>query len=159
MNFTNKLREETESARCHNIDAEDAMGMFSATKNNAPNTTLNYLSSKIRAQKNGVVEYLEQENRNKVVQMSKTIGRKQRQTSRRKFVQIREELSQRIAPKRKKKVTAERNKGATEHKTVHKNQACEVGIKIFTLTEAKTGYALNLLPYVGKREDTAVGKT
>ena len=33
------------------------------------------------------------------------------------------------------------------------------GIKIFTLAEAKTGYVLNLLPYVGKRVDTDVGKT
>ena len=113
MDLTDTLRAETESARCHNIDAEEIMGMFSAAKENAPNSTLNYLSSKIRAQKNGVVEYLdslEQEKRNKVVQMSKTIGRKQRQASRRKSVQIREELSQRIALKREKKVTAERNK-------------------------------------------------
>ena len=30
---------------------------------------------------------------------------------------------------------------------------------MFTLAEAKTGYVLNLLPYVGKRVDTDVGKT
>ena len=43
MDVSKKL-EETESARCHNIDAEEIMGMFSAAKDNAPNATLNYLS-------------------------------------------------------------------------------------------------------------------
>lgn len=72
MDLTDTLKTETESARCHNIGAEEIMGMFSAAKHNAPNATLNYLSSKIRAQKNGVVEYLdtlEKEKRNKVVQV------------------------------------------------------------------------------------------
>lgn len=38
--ITDELRKETESARCHNIDAEQIMGMFSAAKANAPNATL-----------------------------------------------------------------------------------------------------------------------
>ena len=113
MDINQKLEEETESARCHNIDAEEIMGMFSATKDNAPNATLNYLSSKIRAQKNGVVDYLdnlEQDKRTRVIQMSRTIGRKQLQASRRKSVQVREELAQRIALKQEMKATAERKK-------------------------------------------------
>ena len=57
MDINKKLEEETESARCHNIDAEEIIGMFSVAKDNAPNAKLNYLSSKIRAQKNGVVDY------------------------------------------------------------------------------------------------------
>ena len=36
----------TESARCHTINAEEIMGMFSAAKDNAPNAKLNYLLSK-----------------------------------------------------------------------------------------------------------------
>ncbi|KAK2151295.1 hypothetical protein LSH36_368g05017 [Paralvinella palmiformis] len=95
-------RQTTESARCHNIDAEQIMGMFSAAKNNAPNATLNYLSSKIQAQRNGVVDYLDsldQEKRNKVIQISRTIGGKQRQASRMRSLQIQEDLSQRIALK------------------------------------------------------------
>ncbi|KAK2140230.1 hypothetical protein LSH36_1428g00005 [Paralvinella palmiformis] len=82
MDITDRLKQETESARCHNIDAEQIMGMFSAAKNNAPNATLNYLSSKIRAQRNAVVDYLDsldQEKRNKVIQISRITGRKQRQ--------------------------------------------------------------------------------
>lgn len=42
LDVTNELRKETESARCHNIDAEQVMGMFSAAKANAPNATLLY---------------------------------------------------------------------------------------------------------------------
>ncbi|KAK2145658.1 hypothetical protein LSH36_666g01027 [Paralvinella palmiformis] len=97
MDITDRLKQETESARCHNIDAEQIMGMFSAAKNNAPNATLNYLSSKIQAQRNGVVDYLDsldQEKRNKVIQISRTTRRKQRQPSRRRSLQIREDLSQ-----------------------------------------------------------------
>ena len=33
------------------------------------------------------------------------------------------------------------------------------GIKLFTIGEAKTGYVLNILPYLGKRADMAFGKT
>ena len=52
MDLTHKLRTESESARCHNIDAEEIMGIFSAAKERVPNATLCYLSAKIRAQKN-----------------------------------------------------------------------------------------------------------
>ena len=38
--LTETLKEETLSARCHNIDAEEIMGMFSAAKQRAPNATL-----------------------------------------------------------------------------------------------------------------------
>ena len=113
MDVSKKLEEETESARCHNIDAEEIMGMFSAAKDNAPNATLNYLSSKIRAQKNGVVDYLdnlEEPQKNRVIEMSRTIGRKQLKASRRRSVQVREELAQRTALKQEVKATAERKK-------------------------------------------------
>lgn len=57
--LTDQLKKETESARCHNIDAEEIMGMFSAAKEHAPNATMCFLSSRIRAQKNNVVDYLD----------------------------------------------------------------------------------------------------
>ena len=47
--ITEQLRKETESARSHNIDAEEIMGMFSATKKKSPNATLCYISCKMRA--------------------------------------------------------------------------------------------------------------
>ena len=45
------LEEESKSTRLNNIDCEELMGMFSAAQDRAPNSTLCYLSSKIRAQK------------------------------------------------------------------------------------------------------------
>ena len=50
-------------------------------------------------------------------------------------------------------------KGRLSIKQYIKIKPVKWGIKIFTLAEAKTGYVLNLLPYVGKRVDTDVGKT
>ena len=41
INLTAELKKETESARSHNIDAEEVMGMFSAAKQRAPNATRN----------------------------------------------------------------------------------------------------------------------
>ena len=40
--ITEQLRKETESARSHHIDAEEIMGMFSATKKKSPYVTLCY---------------------------------------------------------------------------------------------------------------------
>jgi len=50
-------------------------------------------------------------------------------------------------------------KGRLNIKQYIKMKPVKWGIKLFTIAEAKTGYVLNLLPYVGKREDTGVGKT
>ena len=40
IDLTDQLRKETQSARCHYIDPEELMGMFSAAKEHAPNATL-----------------------------------------------------------------------------------------------------------------------
>ena len=60
IDITDKLREEAESARSHNIDAEEVMGMFSSLKKKAPNATMCYLSCRMRACKNKTVQYLDQ---------------------------------------------------------------------------------------------------
>ena len=39
-NTSEILEKETEFARCHNIDAEQMVGMFSASKQRSPNATL-----------------------------------------------------------------------------------------------------------------------
>ena len=49
--ITEKLKAETRSARSHNIDAEEVMGMFSAVKKKSPNATLCFISCKMRALK------------------------------------------------------------------------------------------------------------
>jgi len=78
--LTDQLRKETESARCRNIDAEEIMGMFSAAKEHASNATMCYLSSRIRAQKKNLVDYLDNlptEKRQKLVDLAINLGRKQ----------------------------------------------------------------------------------
>ena len=86
-NITDVLREETESSRLLNIDAESIMGMFSAAKEHAPNATMDFLSSRIKACKNNAVEYLDnlpKEKRNKVIQVATGLARKQRLAKRKK---------------------------------------------------------------------------
>lgn len=94
--LTEKLRKETESTRCHNIDAEEIMGMFSAAKEWAPrNATMCHLSSRIRAQKNNVVDYLDNlksEKRQKLIELAITLGRKQRQERKKKSGEIKAEF-------------------------------------------------------------------
>ena len=113
LDVTNELRKETESARCHNIDAEQVMGMFSAAKANAPNATLCYISSRLRAQKNRVVDYLdslEPAKREKLMKLAITLGRKVRQRKRKKCIEIRQEISRRVVAKKQQQVTYQRNK-------------------------------------------------
>ena len=59
MDVTNELREETRSARLHNIDSEELMGMFSAGKERAKNVNMDFLTSRMRARKNQVVQWLD----------------------------------------------------------------------------------------------------
>ena len=60
MDVTEKLKAKTKPVRSHNIDAEEIMGMCSALKKRAPNATICYLSSKMRAKKNNSVKYLDE---------------------------------------------------------------------------------------------------
>jgi len=53
------LEEETKSARSHNIDAEQMVGMFSVAQQRSPNATLCYLSCRLLGQKNGTVAFLD----------------------------------------------------------------------------------------------------
>ena len=59
IDISEQFQKETRSARSHNIDSEQMKGMFSAAQKKAPAATLCYISSKLRAQKNGTVEYLD----------------------------------------------------------------------------------------------------
>ena len=59
MEVTDTLMEQTATARTHNIDSEELMGMFSAIQQQTPAATLCYISSKIRAKKNRTVDYLD----------------------------------------------------------------------------------------------------
>ena len=112
INLTAKLAEETKSARSHNIDAEEIMGMFSSLKTKSPNATICFLSAKMRAVKNRTVnDYLDTMDAVKqksIVGFAITNGRKERAMKIQKQSVIRMEMSKRIAAKKQKKQTQER---------------------------------------------------
>lgn len=108
---TDELRKETETARPHNIDSEEIMGMFSAAKHRAPNATLCFLSSRMRAQKKHLVEYLDElkyPKKEKIIYWAVGMARKKRQINRQSHVEMRRELSRRAALKHQKKDQKER---------------------------------------------------
>jgi len=87
------------------MDAEEIIGMFGAAQKCAQNSTICYLLSKLRAQKNKVVDYLDeldQITRNNMLKMAVSLGWNQRNKNRRKCVDLRKEMSKRHALKREK---------------------------------------------------------
>ena len=106
-----KLREETKSARSHNIDAEEIMGMFSAAQKRAPNATLCFLSCRMRSKKNRTVAYLDSlddARREIVLRKAVSFGRKQRNTRKQRQKDLRVEMIKRQDDKRQKKNQSER---------------------------------------------------
>ena len=91
LDVTEKLTSETRSARSHNMDAEEVMGLFSVLQKKSPHATIGVLSSKLRAQKNRTVDYLDREapNRDALI----TRGQKLRQLRRVKQRDIQAEVS------------------------------------------------------------------
>ena len=53
------LKEETASARLHNTDSEELLGMFTDAKRRCPKATTCNISSKLRFKKNRTVDYLD----------------------------------------------------------------------------------------------------
>lgn len=112
MDVTDVLKEETKSARAHNIDAEEIMGMFSAAQKKTPNATLCFLSSKLRAQKNRTVAYLDnmtKEKRDTVLKKAVKLGQLQRKKKKVKK-DLMKEMAKRQADKQQARETTERNK-------------------------------------------------
>ncbi|XP_070181627.1 uncharacterized protein [Littorina saxatilis] len=109
---TDDLQAQTQTARLHNIDAEELMGMFSAAKEKAPNATLCYLSSMLRAKKNKCTDYLRAKptEKNKIVTWAISFARKKRNANRQKHEQMKEEMSRRVAAQKQKKEEKERRK-------------------------------------------------
>ncbi|KAK6183204.1 hypothetical protein SNE40_010731 [Patella caerulea] len=117
LDVTEQLKKETQSARAHNIDAEEMIGMFGAWKQRAQNATTSFLSARLRAKKNRVVPYLDGIYKSKqecIVKWAIGMARKKRNRDRKKQVDISKELSRRAAAKVQKK--QERNKKDLEKK-------------------------------------------
>ena len=106
LDITEQLKRETKSARSHNIDAEEIMGMFSSAQHRAKNATISFLSARMRARKNQVVPYLDRmykKKRERVVTWAIGTARKQRACDKRKHEVVQKVLSNRAARKVHKK--------------------------------------------------------
>ena len=111
MTMTDILKEETSSARLHNIDAEEVMGMFGAMQERAKHASMDFLVARMRAKKNAVVPYLDEmyeDERERAVSWAIGWGRKKRRVARQKQSEVRVELSRRAALKQQKKNEKER---------------------------------------------------
>ena len=103
------LREEVESARTHNMDAEEIMGMFSAAKQRAPNATIDFLSCRMRATKNRTLQYLDsqpEEELTKLIQRAIPLGRRQTNQKKSDEKGVTTEILQRLAEKRQERQQA-----------------------------------------------------
>ena len=111
MEVTDELREETQTARLHNINSEELMGMFSTGKEQAKNVNVDFLTARMRARKNQVVPWLDEmfdEKRKHIVMWSIGRARRKRRANRNKVDAVRKEMSVRAANKRQKKSEKER---------------------------------------------------
>jgi hypothetical protein len=113
IDVNEQLEEETKSARCHNMDSEEMMGMFSSIQKHSPNASLCYMSAKIRAKKNKTCDYLDDMDAVKqesVVLWALSEGRVNKQRNRMNHIAMRQEISRREHIKRQKKDQKERKK-------------------------------------------------
>nr|XP_047144092.1 uncharacterized protein LOC124817731 [Hydra vulgaris] len=113
LSITAILKEETASARLHNIDSEELIGMFSEAKGRSPHATICYISCKLRSKKNKTIDYLESLDpiyRENVVKWSINASRKKRITNRLGHAALRAEISKRQACKRQKMDEKEKRK-------------------------------------------------
>lgn len=126
MDVTDQLRLESESARCHNIDAEEIMGMFSALKNKAPNATVCYLASKMRAQKNKTVDYLDSMPPvalDDVLKAVVSLARQKRNKRRKRQKDLLKEMAARQAAKQQQRDAAQRKKLERELKSLETTES------------------------------------
>ncbi|XP_029113602.1 uncharacterized protein LOC114912179 [Scleropages formosus] len=113
LEVTEKLREETASVRCHNMDSEELMGMFSAFQKKAPHATVSFLSARMRACKNKTVEYLEElDDKRRELVLEKAVRWGRIQTDRKRVTrkELRLELIRRQKDKQQKRKDIKRKK-------------------------------------------------
>ncbi|KAG1655884.1 Protein bric-a-brac 2 [Nymphon striatum] len=113
IEVTDQLKQQVASARSHNIDAEEVMGMFSAAQKKAPNATMAYHSAKLRAQKNKVTTYLNsfsQSKQQEITDFSINEAKKHNLRKRKERQKIFEELSNRAKVREQKKHMTDRNR-------------------------------------------------
>ena len=111
MDVDDNMMEKLSSARTHNMDSEEVMGMFSANQVRAPHATLLFTSSKIRAKKNKTLEFLS-EHPDVEMTLKKAVpaAAKLRQRVRKSVADLQKEMSQRIMDKIQKRDQTDRKK-------------------------------------------------
>ncbi|KAK6168629.1 hypothetical protein SNE40_019824 [Patella caerulea] len=111
MEDTAERRQILESARTHNIDSEEVMGMFSANIARAPRATLLFVSSKIRSKKNDTLKFIESHpDKANIIKKSVSLAAHLKRKTQKSIEDLQKELSCRIANKMQKKEQTERRK-------------------------------------------------
>jgi hypothetical protein len=108
-----ELRATLSTARTHNIDAEEIMGMYSAAVARAPNSCTMYQSAVIRATKNKTLQHLDEMDeteREQIINKAVPYAAKLKKTDKTKVKELQTELSKRIATKTQKKTQTERKR-------------------------------------------------
>ena len=111
LEMTDQVVEETNTARLHNMDAEEIMGMFSAGKERAKAARVDYLSAKMRAKKKQVLSWLEgkyQNDKQNIINWASKWSTKKRVASRLRDEQVQQEISKRLVSRKQKKVEKQR---------------------------------------------------
>jgi hypothetical protein len=104
MEMTDELRSKLASARTHNMDSEEVMGMFSASQARAPRATLLFISSKIRSKKNKTVDFILSHPEPEIIVMTSiAAAAKLKRRAQVSASELKKELSRRIADKMQKK--------------------------------------------------------
>ena len=114
--MTGDKRKSLETAKTHNMDSEEVIGMFSAIKSKAPRTSLLFMSCKIKSKKNRTIQYLKalpEPEAQAVVTKAVSFAAQFRHCSKKSVKELQKELSARLARKLHKrdgKVRAELGK-------------------------------------------------
>lgn len=119
MTITDELVRATSSARLHNIDSEEVMGMFSAAKARAPNATIMLISAKIRARKNKTIAYIDElANHEDVFNFVRVFARKLKVKDKNSVASLKKELATRICQKMQLREKSSRRKIEKDCKTL-----------------------------------------
>ena len=113
MELSGELRLETATARLHNFDAEQVIGMLNAARDRAPNATFCFISSKIRAIKNSVTDFLnslDEAEKEKAVNWAIHAARLRRSANHARLRELQKELCRRDMRKKQQRQDQERRK-------------------------------------------------
>jgi hypothetical protein len=133
-----QLNNMSASARLHNIDSEQVMGMFSSLLNRAPNSTILFMSAKIRAQKNKTLDFLDTID-DKTFQSVRTFSKTVKSRNSIQISEIKQELQSRINKKMQAKEKTTRNKIEKKFKGLIGNKHDSIKMQFPDLNDDEIG--------------------